>query len=284
MSHNCSPLASTFKWAVLILLAALSLFSCKDDDKPNNTTSLAADQTAPVVTIALPTNESQVPAGASFSIRGAVNDNRELSQVKITMHNAFDGHTHRTTEAVPFELTEVIPVTGMVAQLNKAINLPADAASGPYHIMIQALDKAGNSSKMVEIDVEVVNSKQTRIPSFSTRTGGNNPSSIVISLDGNDTKQEEFTLMVNSPTTVTHAKFLFYEISKDTNAVEPEKLVKESKFDVGKHDVSTGTLTFNLTFEKSKFKPNTEYEAKVIVENKDLYQTFRDLTTFTVVH
>jgi copper(I)-binding protein len=280
MSHICSTLASTLKWSVLIL-TALSLFSCKDDKKTENP-SPAADQTKPVVTITFPTNDGKLPAGATFTILGAVTDNQDLSQVKITMHNAFDGHTHRTAEADTFRLDTVINVSGVAANLNKAIKLPADAASGPYHIMIQALDKAGNRSEMVELDVEVTNAKQPKIVSISSALGGSD-TTYQLNLNGESYIQDTMKVEFDSPSDVKKIEIIFFEVTKNSNGEETEKETHRRTSEL-KPPFPLGSMFIGYNVEKSKFKQNTDYEVKVIVENAEKYKSFQHFSTLRVIH
>lgn len=131
---------------VAALLIAVSFSSCKKD----------VDDEVPV--IAEFTVESKtVAAGSEIHADVVFTDNEALKSYKIDIHDAFDGHGHGKT-GTPWSYQETFEISGKEFTEHKHIDVPVDAASGPYHFTIYVLDAEGNQSDFAEVDLMITNS------------------------------------------------------------------------------------------------------------------------------
>jgi hypothetical protein len=125
--------------------------SCKKDDP---------DTEAPViVSVEEPLNDDTLYTGNELHVDLKVTDNEGLSQVKIDIHSAEDGHSHGKIAAGAYwEEIRIVNVSGTSFDMHEHIDIPTTAAAGKYHVIITAVDKAGNQSAITERDVYILNS------------------------------------------------------------------------------------------------------------------------------
>lgn len=144
----------------LSALAVVGFSSCKKDDPDN--------QKPVIASINEPADGDTLYTGTEFHITGVVTDNVELSQLKIDIHSADDGHDHeRINGASHWETIVVVDLAGRNQSIDKHIDIPAEAAAGKYHIIITAVDAAGNQSDFVERDVIIRNSGDLIAPQIT---------------------------------------------------------------------------------------------------------------------
>lgn len=125
-------------------LAFLALFSaCTDDDA-------VVDTTAPILNAS--THSEVVEPGGEFDLELALEDDLALGEVRVDIHDDFDGHDHEggRLNAEPFEYTNVFNAMQgkKTFTLHEHIDIPANAATGPYHITITYFDNAGNEGEI----------------------------------------------------------------------------------------------------------------------------------------
>jgi hypothetical protein len=162
---------------------AIGFSSCKKDDPDN--------QKPVIASINEPADGDTLYTGTEFHITGSVTDNEALSQLKIDIHNADDGHSHeRINGASHWETIIVVSLSGKNQSIDEHIDIPAEAAAGKYHIILTAVDAAGNQSDIVERDVIIRNSGDLIAPqiSLSSPTSGS-----VIALGDNITIAGQLT-------------------------------------------------------------------------------------------
>ncbi len=135
------------KKTVAISLVLLIAFACKKDEE---------DTTPPVITITSPTNEQVVKVGSSFTLTGIVSDDTELATYRYEIHEA-DGHDHKSgsNESVEWKTEETLTISGTSHSISKAIAVPANAEATEYHVIVNAIDAAGNAAELVEITIDV---------------------------------------------------------------------------------------------------------------------------------
>lgn len=157
------------KPAFLFLIIALSLLSCDDSNEP-------VDVTAPELEITEPANGEFLTAGESVHLLGRLTDDIELAEFQVDAHNNFDGHAHgRVTgtlddpSLLKWSITERFPVPAgrrsIDIDFHDELIVPANAMAGPYHLIVSAVDKAGNATSYqdgstVEIEVYIRNNSQ----------------------------------------------------------------------------------------------------------------------------
>ena len=134
------------------LLAGALMFggvSCKKDEEEdeNNTPTPTVDTTPPTVSLERPRVDPETRnAGGHMHFRGTFNDNVELGEYKIDIHDVFDGHSHDKVSsyfAWSYEVTT--PLSGKEEFVDIIINIPNDAMPGKYDLLLFVTDKAGNS-------------------------------------------------------------------------------------------------------------------------------------------
>lgn len=130
----------------ITLLAAISLLTaCKDDE--NGT---IIDTTPP--SISNVEHDMTVEPGQEFNLEFVLEDDIALGEARIDIHDDFDAHEHEGGRimATPFEYTTILDEmrgkTRHVVHLH--IPIPADAATGPYHLQINYTDNAGNEGEL----------------------------------------------------------------------------------------------------------------------------------------
>lgn len=143
----------------IIVIAALS--SCKKD----------SDTTAPTISTitvnGVSNSEHSLNSGGSFTLRVIVNDNEELNQLKIDIHNAEDGHMHELTgggnRGNDWEVFEIVSLSGKSMEVTRTYAIPADQ-QGAWHLSLKAIDKEGNEAPEVIIDLDITSAF---IPQFN---------------------------------------------------------------------------------------------------------------------
>lgn len=140
---------------VLALLASgLLLFTaCESDDDDDEP---APDTTAPAIADVSPapdSDEHSFARGAQMTLQATITDDQGLSQVKVEVHNVFDGHSHdKVQDYTPWEMDTIISLNGETSYtLNQTMEVPAMATAGKYHVILRALDQNGNEAAFVEV-------------------------------------------------------------------------------------------------------------------------------------
>lgn len=145
-------------WLLAILVAPV-WFSCEDSD--------SVDTTAPTITLEDPVSGESIMAGTTMEVHGDLEDDEDLATYSITIHDNFDGHSHGRV-LNKFSFSESYEVEGSDVHMFQEIDIPAEALAGPYHLVIQAIDAAGNSTSFddgsnVEIEFWITNESMAHI-------------------------------------------------------------------------------------------------------------------------
>jgi hypothetical protein len=140
---------------VFLLTTTVVLEGCK---KP--------DEEKPTLTLSEPENGEIFDSGTKIHVEGIAKDNRELSQLKIDIHDAFDGHTHGkiTSGATAFSIVKVINLEGKEVAFHEDIQIPLNTLAGKYHVTVSVVDEAGNLSNIEERDIIIRNSTDLIAP------------------------------------------------------------------------------------------------------------------------
>lgn len=143
----------------LVGLAFLS--SCKKEEEEK-------DLEKPSINITSPTKDATINSGTVLNLKGIITDNKALSEVKLEIHNNFDGHSHEKKGGSPaFEWDSIYKVSGTSYNLDAQIAIPTDVAAGKYHVIVKALDASGNESDKVEVDIIIVNILDIEAPKIT---------------------------------------------------------------------------------------------------------------------
>ncbi|KAB2918743.1 MAG: DUF4625 domain-containing protein [Bacteroidetes bacterium] len=154
-------------------LVLLNACSKGDDDK---------DTTKPVIKLSEPTSGDVFVSGEKMNVSVAFEDNKELSQYKIEIHDDFDRHAHLKTGSPAFTFTKIVAISSN-GSYHFTIDIPADVAAGPYHFIVNALDKAGNEADFAEAEFTIKNSLDSIAPTLNI-TASPSPAGGVINLQG----------------------------------------------------------------------------------------------------
>ena len=142
------------------LLLVVLLMACSDDDPSN-------DLDAPIFsTISRPYTQGDanvvkirgeymevLPENSTeLYLRGELSDNRALSEMRIDIHNSQDGHTHARTQRLPgLRVDEMIALDGIRHTIDQGIRYDdRDYLAGPYHVLLHAVDAAGNTTSFAD--------------------------------------------------------------------------------------------------------------------------------------
>lgn len=254
---NSFAVPTAFLFATTLLFTA-----CNDDD-----TDPTVETTPPTIALTGGTStEMSVSTGSTLTLNATIADNTDLSQVRVEIHDAFDGHSHgKTAAATPFVWDTVITVSGSnTYNLALAIAIPADAATGPYDVILEALDAAGNAAEFVEIDLTV--------------TGTSAPGISDLTVDGAAyTEGEEIELEFESVDQLTHVIGASLTDADGLDEVElvlsehghghehgktlddgEEEPIWDEDIDLG--GANSYTLNYTATFVKAALEEHGDYE------------------------
>jgi len=144
----------------LTLSVTLILVACSDSESDDPTNDLVA----PVFsTISRPYTQGDpnvvkirgefmevLPENSTeLLLQGELSDNLALSEMRIDIHNSQDGHTHaRLEQRLPgFRVDEVVQLNGTSHTINQTVRYDdRDYLAGPYHVILHAVDAAGNTT------------------------------------------------------------------------------------------------------------------------------------------
>ncbi|MCS6981376.1 MAG: DUF4625 domain-containing protein [Flavobacteriales bacterium] len=92
-------------------------------------------------------------------------DNEALAQYKIDIHDNLDGHDHpKMYRARPWSRLIIGSLVGRDQVITEIIPVYDSAAAGPYHLMVRAVDKAGNEANFILKNLVIKNTYDTLPP------------------------------------------------------------------------------------------------------------------------
>lgn len=150
----------------ILLWSVISIVACSSE---------SFDQIVPVFLSVEIQGESESPiyvaAETSLDIVANVHDNEGLNQVKIDLHNAFDGHGHGKMGFTPWTYVNIIDVSGTQDVAIDSVIIPVDATAGLYHVVFRVLDRSGNEGEFEELAIIITNGSEPQVnvvsPDFS---------------------------------------------------------------------------------------------------------------------
>lgn len=132
---------------ILLALTVLISASCKKKEDP--------DTTLPVAVIHKPTVDEVFSPGGKMEFVAVATDDRELSQLQAEIHSEEDNHKHESSRNASWETRRDFDLSGRVHSISHTFEIPADADTGAYHIVVYVLDRAGNKGTLVERDFSI---------------------------------------------------------------------------------------------------------------------------------
>ncbi|WKN44149.1 DUF4625 domain-containing protein [Tunicatimonas pelagia] len=179
----------------LFLTAILTACSDNDPDDPSN------DLEAPVFSsISRPSTQGDpnvvkirgeymevLPENSSeLRLQGELSDNLALSEMQIDIHNSQDGHTHaRIEQRLPgLVVQEEVQLNGRSHTIDQTIRYDdRDYLAGPYHVILHAVDAAGNVTSFSD-GSSVVRSVYLKRPYMPLIALANDPDETLEQLSG----------------------------------------------------------------------------------------------------
>lgn len=147
-------------------MLALGAMACSEDEDQ--------DTTAPQILAATINGEDHdlvFNSGDNLQLELDLSDNEALGELKLDIHDIFDGHDHNKRGGDAWELTEIIQVSGASSTVSHSLSVPDPVTAGPYHVIFRLLDAAGNESEFEELDFLIRNGEEPLIsisaPDFS---------------------------------------------------------------------------------------------------------------------
>lgn len=137
-----------FKTLGLLSIAAITLWACKDKNKKDEPT---ADKQKPTIEILAPEANEEVLQNAPLNISAELTDNVELESYKVDIHYVRTGDTHKGTgdQEIEWEYENEAQINAGLKtyDLNLSTTVPSNAKPGNYHLLIRAVDAAGNENE-----------------------------------------------------------------------------------------------------------------------------------------
>lgn len=129
-------------------------------------TSEQIDSEAPEftqVTINSSEEEQTVQTGTVLNMNMTATDDESVAQIKIDIHEAFDGHDHGKREQSSWTYVNILNTNGPAVNVSDSPTIPAEVASGPYHAVFRVLDDNGNEGAFIEREIVIENGSQPMI-------------------------------------------------------------------------------------------------------------------------
>lgn len=151
---------------VMMFLALWGMSGCNDDGE-------TIDTSAPVIELENPAYGEFFAAGNSVHFEASFTDDIELGSYNIVIHDNFDGHAHgRVAKAnedpglLKWSFNQSYDfapgLKNSDVNLHDELEIPQNTMAGPYHFIVSALDKSGNSTSYqdgstIEIEIYITN-------------------------------------------------------------------------------------------------------------------------------
>lgn len=135
----------------LLFITVLAISACSDEEVD------ATNPTVSDVTLNELSEDIQVNPGSTMHFDAVFSDDVRLGEFKVDIHDNFDGHDHgRTLNAIAWDTTFIVELIGKNQTVHEDIEIPQNAATGPYHFNLQFFDEAGNEGDLMTIEFEIV--------------------------------------------------------------------------------------------------------------------------------
>ncbi|MBX3101062.1 MAG: DUF4625 domain-containing protein [Bacteroidetes bacterium] len=249
---------------LLCMIGAATPGCQKDDDQPGTGSN---ETEAPVIERISPTGTAlSVAAGDNLVFTVRARDNAGLSQLRVNIHNDFDGHTHKTSTTDTLAVNEIHDLHGK-ADTTLALTIPTAATHQPgtYHVLVYALDIHGNSAQFLQYDLTLTNSL------FPSTGGLTLNSSAPLHFDPCETQlTRNLSGTVNAGAGKTLADIHVVLRLHGGGAGHTHKTAEDEIELLHIHDIQAASYTFSssvLTFDRSVLEDDHTYE--LLVEATD---------------
>jgi hypothetical protein len=113
------------------------------------------DDTRPDMNVITPSKNQTYVAGNEIEFHAVFTDNKELAEYKIDIHDNFDGHQHNV-QSQAWQEVIIGELSGKEETVKRNIVIPSSATPGPYHFDVKCIDKAGNESRYLSIEIIII--------------------------------------------------------------------------------------------------------------------------------
>jgi hypothetical protein len=151
-----------------LFILSVIVASCSSDDND------PVDVTTPQIDMQEPHNGDSFGAGGSIAFDAIFTDDVELGSYSIDVHDNLDGHQHGriaqtmndpSLERWIFKRNYPFPDGSSMYEAQETVGISENAMAGPYHFIVQAVDKAGNATNYqdgsnVENEILITNDSQ----------------------------------------------------------------------------------------------------------------------------
>lgn len=221
-----------FNVLLAVIGSGVMMISCdKDDD---------TDTTAPVINSAtIDGKEEGIEAnvGNAMTFEVKVSDNEALGQLKLDVHDAFDGHSHDKSSGINWANVAIIDLSGTEQTVSHDMEIPTNATAGPYHAEILVIDAEGNEGEFVERVIMIRNGSEPGIeitsPDFTNEVHVTKGSTL--SLEG----------MVTDETDLAEILIILEEEEEDAHKSVQHEALYEMDFDLE----GTSDLTWDFQID-----------------------------------
>lgn len=231
-------------------ILAFSLASCSSE---------SVDTTSPefiTVTINGVEDETvELTAGVATYLHIEASDNEGLKQVKLDMHDAFDGHSHGKVSFTPWTYVNVYSLSGKTDVIEDSIVIPSEATAGMYHSVFRVLDQTGNEGDYVERVLIIKNGSEPVVQLSAPAENSSFAAGDVIALSG----------------TVTDADMLdeVHVLLRKQEDVDHFDILDESEHELGDSNVTSFDFTTaGVTLQIPSTTVAGEYQLAVVAVDK----------------
>ncbi|RED92236.1 DUF4625 domain-containing protein [Marinoscillum furvescens] len=142
------------------LVTAMFVMACEDDTE--------VDITAPTITLEEPVMGESFAAGEELHFDAMFEDDVELATFNLSIHDNFNGHSHGRVAVTPFDFDQSYTLSGKTQDVHEHIDIPVDATAGPYHLVVDAIDAAGNATNFAdgsskEVEIWITNEEMAHV-------------------------------------------------------------------------------------------------------------------------
>lgn len=118
--------------------------------------SCSKDKEKPTIEVASPANEQEFHPGESIDLEATFKDNESLKEYRLDIHLGGD-HDHGKMQDITgeFDYEKVGELSGTEKSIDLLVDIPMDADTGHYDLVLECTDEEGNEADLVFIEFEI---------------------------------------------------------------------------------------------------------------------------------
>lgn len=148
----------------------------------------------------------ELMADSSYEIHYELEDDIALGEIRMDIHDDFDGHKHGKKGSIdPFSWERILKLEAQKTAEGKIqLDIPSNVLAGPYHFDAILLDQAGNQSDQVIGDLYI---KHPEMATFTLEA----PMTPMVFVRGS---AQELKIQINDNTGLKEAEIAIYQEGK----------------------------------------------------------------------